>query len=224
MHSFHLPIQYCWLAFSLAFALTACNTNTPSTIKKQVKTSWTPSELDALNVHIIAGDYYELKIGVKGDELTGVYYDPTASKDNNCLFFFEGTIGTSNPVLVKCYNPTTTEAPINGQFKLLGDAMILQLDQLPKTTCTPEFTDKVGRSVVLDTQAEWSAIRMLQFAAKMYAKPNLEEAMSSVELSKGTVVAIKEKFKDWILVDVLTGDERQQGWIAMQSLYPLIEL
>lgn len=222
MHPFYsqfLP----WGLFCFAFCLAGCNTEPQYSTKPPTKTTWTQSELDAINVYVIAGDYYEMQIGIKGDELTGVYRDPTAPKDKNCLFFFEGRIGTQNPIQVICYDPTNTKAPIRGSFKFLGDAIIAQLDQLPQEVCTVEFTDKIGHSVVLDTKKEWSAIRMIQHATTFYSKPSLESSASEYQLLQGTVVAVQEKRNNWILVEMMEGDHRL-GWIPEHVLYPLVEM
>lgn len=179
------------------------------------------TDLDALNVYVMAGDYYEMKIGVKGNQLTGIYQHPDASNSSACRFFFEGTLGTQNPVRVKCYNPMDLQAPYNGTFKMLGDALIARLNRLPAEGCEPEFTDAVGRSVVMDMQHDWLEIRMVEQKTALY-----EDAMAGLTvgnpLTKGMVVAVKEKKGSWLLVDVLDG-KNEQGWIQDYVLYPLLE-
>ena len=110
-----------WVLLCATMLLIACNSNIDET---QSHLPFNRTELDKLNVYVIAGDYYEMKIGVKGDELTGVYLDPKSNDNNSCLFFFEGKIGVRNPVKVKCYNPTNADPVFNGDFKILGDVMI----------------------------------------------------------------------------------------------------
>jgi len=220
MHLVH-PL---WSLCGLIFCLSACGgtTEPPAFNENPIKTSWTQSELDKTNVYAIAGDYYEIQIGIKGKELTGVYRDPQATGNERCSFFFEGVIGTQNPIEVQCYNPTNTKAPFKGFFKILGDAIIIQLVELPSANCTKEFTDKVGRSVVLDTKKEWSAVRMVQHPTNLYEQPILESAKAEVALKRGVAVAVLEKQNTWLRVEILDGTETV-GWISEHGLYPLIE-
>jgi hypothetical protein len=225
MHSVHSQWSL-WSLFGLIFCLTACGEETPElpvVEENSIKTSWTQSELDKTDVYAIAGDYYEIQIGIKGKELTGVYRDPQAGDDTNCSFFFEGIIGTQNPIEVSCYNPTNTKAPFKGFFKILGDAMIIKLSKLPESDCNKEFTDKVGRSVVLDTKKEWSAIRMVQHATNLHENPILESPKSEVALKRGTAVAVLEQRNTWLRIEILDGSG-QEGWISEHGLYPLVEL
>lgn len=100
------PSHCVWLLLSVLF-LVACSENQPS----RVKTEWTKTELDALDIYAVAGDYYEINMGVKGNQITGIYRHP---QHTNCQFFFEGTLGTQNPIVIECYDPSTTNAPIRG--------------------------------------------------------------------------------------------------------------
>lgn len=213
-----------WGLCGLIFFLTACGgTPEPSAFgDNPIKTSWTQSELDQTDVYAIAGDYYEIQIGIKGKELTGIYRNPQATEGEGCTFFFEGIIGTKNPIEVQCYDPTNTKASFKGFFKILGDAMIIQLSKLPSDNCTKEFTDKVGRSVVLDSKKEWSAIRMVQHPTNVHAQPILESNKLEESLQRGVAVAVLERRNTWMRVEVLDGSETQ-GWISQHGLYPLIE-
>jgi hypothetical protein len=223
MHPFYFQWSF-WSLCGLFFCLTACGgAEEPLTFKDTpIKTSWTKSELDKMDVYAIAGDYYEVQIGIKGKELTGIYRDPQAVNDEGCTFFFEGVISAKNPIEVTCYNPTNTKASFKGFFKILGDAMIIQLSELPMNNCTGEFTDKIGRSVVLDTKKEWSAIRMIQHPTNLHEKPILESAKSEEALTRGTAVAVLEQRNTWLRVEILDGNETT-GWISQHGLYPLIE-
>lgn len=213
-----------WGLLCFVVSLTGCADPKPEvSTKPVVKTNWSKSELDEINVHIIAGDYYEIQIGVKGNELTGIYRDPVAKEGANCLFFFEGKIGTQNPVPVSCYSPLDSTIRFNGSFKMIGDAMIVRLDALPFDFCNTEFTDEIGHSVVLDTKKEWSAIRVVQYPTEIYAKPRMESAVLVESLGKGTVVAVVDKYKNWLLVDLLDGSGTQ-GWIAESALFQLTNL
>lgn len=218
------PAHYLWSLCGLLFCLSACGETVepPAFEENPIKTSWTQSELDKTDVYAIPGDYYEIQIGIKGKELTGVYRDPQATGDERCTFFFEGVIGTQNPIEVQCYNPTNTKAPFKGFFKILGDAIIIQLAALPSDNCTGEFTDKVGRSVVLDTKKEWSAIRMVQHPTNLHEQPILESVKSEEALKRGVAVAIMEKRNTWLRVEILDGNGTI-GWISEHGLYPLIE-
>jgi len=201
----------------------ACSSEVETTAQKPVvQTTFTQTELDQLNVYIIAGDYYEMKIGVKGNQLTGVYQLPNSEPNDPCLFFFEGKIGTQNPIKVSCYNPMNTDPIFTGSFKVLGDALIAKLNKLPNEGCEPQFTDEVGRSMVLDLSHEWSQVRVIQHATPLSSQPN-GETTADEQLVKGTVVAIKEKQGNWLLVDVLNQD-KQEGWIQDYVLYPLLDL
>lgn len=224
MHPFYFQWSF-WSLCGLFFCLTACGGGEePLTFKDTpIKTSWTKSELDKMDVYAIAGDYYEIQIGIKGKELTGIYRDPQAANDEGCTFFFEGVISAENPIEVTCYNPTNTKASFKGFFKILGDAMIIQLSELPTNNCTGEFTDNVGRSVVLDTKKEWSAIRMIQHLTNLHEQPILESAKSEEALKRGTAVAVLEQRNTWLRVEILDGNETT-GWISQHGLYPLIEL
>ena len=224
MHSSHYQWSL-WSLCALAFCLVACGgtPESPEVKSAPIKTSWTQSELDKTNVYAIAGDYYEVQIGIKGKELTGIYRDPQAKNGENCRFFFEGVIGTQNPIEVQCYNPTNTKASFKGFFKILGDAMIIQLSELPSDQCNGEFTDKVGRSVVLDSKKEWSAIRMVQHATNLHENPILESPKVETPLKRGVVVAVLEQQNTWLRVEILDGSETK-GWISEHGLYPLIEL
>ncbi len=210
-----LLLLFCWLL------LAACENETPVLEPPPFKTSWTKTELDALDVYAIAGDYYEAKIGVSGNQLTGIYRDPSASGDKACWFFFEGTIDTQNPIAVDCYDPTKTTRPLRGSFKILGDAIIMQLNEAPKGNCTAEFTDKVGRSIILDLQQEWSAIRIVQHPASLYDTPNLETSPQEMTLPRGTAIAIRERRKNWLLVEVLN-QPGKQAWLQEHALYALL--
>jgi hypothetical protein len=224
MHPFHSQWSL-WSLFGLFFCLTSCGgtTDQPVIEDTSIKTSWTQSELDKTDVYAIAGDYYEIQIGIKGKELTGIYRDPQATDDESCSFFFEGVIGTQNPIEVDCYNPTNTKASFKGYFKILGDAMIIQLAALPSNQCNSEFTDRVGRSVVLDSKKEWSAIRMIQHPTNLHKQPILESFKSEDPLKRGTAVAVLEKRNTWLRVEILDGNETR-GWVSEHGLYPLIEL
>lgn len=207
----------CWLCLS------ACGDEAPSLDPPVFKTSWTKTELDEVNVYAIAGDYYEAKIGVSGDQLTGVYRDPSVAEDKACWFFFEGTIGSENPIAVSCYDPRKTDRPVRGAFKILGDAIIMQLKEAPTGTsnCTHELTDDVGRSIVLDLQQQWSAVRIVQHQSNIYDQPNIETAPRAIQLSRGTAVAVCERRKNWLLVDVLS-QPGVKAWIQEHELYPLL--
>lgn len=212
-----------WSLCGLIFCLTACGgTPEPTFQDNPIKTSWTQSELDQTDVYAIAGDYYEIQIGIKGKELTGIYRNPQATEDENCTFFFEGLIGTKNPIEVQCYDPMNTKAPFKGFFKILGDAIIIQLSKLPSNICTKEFTDKVGRSVVLDSKKEWSAIRMVQHPTNVHAQPILESNKLEDALQRGVAVAVLEQRNTWMRVEILDGSETR-GWISQHGLYSLIE-
>lgn len=182
--------------------------------------TWTKTELDAMNVFVVAGDYYEVQLGIRGDQLTGYYQDPSDRSGKPCSFFFEGTIGTENPIEVLCYQPRLKEAPFKGTLKVLTDAMIIKLDQSPAANCTKEFTDEVGRSVVMDTKRLWSSIRMTQHATHLRNNPDIEAAqISDTPLAKGTAIAISKKQGSWAWVDVI--GTTTQGWIDLNTLYPL---
>lgn len=224
MHPFHSQ-WFLWSLCCTLFFMTACGGDSKVTEVKEnpIKTSWTKSELDKTDVYAIAGDYYEIQIGIKGKELTGIYRSTPSSNNPDCLFFFEGTIGTKNPIEVACYNPTNTEPPFKGFFKILGDAMIIQLAKLPSNQCNGEFTDKVGYSVVLDSKKEWSAIRMVQHTTSLHEKPVIESPKIEEALQRGTVLAVLEKRNTWLRVEILD-DSGKQGWISEHGLYPLVEL
>ncbi|MGH1336409.1 MAG: hypothetical protein ACRBFS_09805 [Aureispira sp.] len=205
----------CWLFLS------ACDNEAPSLKQPEFKTSWSKTELDEVSVYAIAGDYYEAKIGVSGNQITGVYRDPSTSSDKACWFFFEGTISSQNPILVNCYDPTNTKRPIRGEFKILGDIIIMQLKETPAGNCTEEFTDNVGRSIVLDLQQQWSAVRIVQHKASLYETPNVETTPRAELLPRGTAVAIRERRKNWLLVDILS-QPGQRAWLQEHELYALL--
>jgi hypothetical protein len=210
-----------FLLLFVGFLLTSCGEPTPSLEPPPLKTSWTKSELDEMNVYAIAGDYYETYLGVSGNKITGVYRDPSAAGSKACWFFFEGALGTQNPIEVTCYQPTTTGAPFKGNFKILGEAIIMKLKQAPQDNCSHEFTDGGGRSVVLDLQHEWSAVRIVQHRAKLYDVPKLESPPRAIELPRGTAVAVVKRQNSWLLVDVLS-QAGMQVWIQEHQLYPLL--
>lgn len=214
-----------WSLCALFLFLSACGgTAEPPIVEENpIKTSWTQSELDQTDVYAIAGDYYEIQIGIRGKELTGIYRNPQSKNEENCRFFFEGLIGTQNPIEVQCYDPTNTKASFKGFFKILGDAMIIQLSNLPSEQCDGEFTDKVGHSVVLDSKKEWSAIRMVQHPTDLHEQPILESAKSEEVLQRGTAVAVLEQRNTWLRIEILDGTETK-GWISQHGLYPLIEI
>ena len=160
-------------------------------------------------------------MGVKGNQLTGVYRHPDHPK---CWFFLEGVIGTQNPIPITCYDPTTTNPPITGQLKIIGDAIIAKLPRLPQQTCPAELTNDVGYSMVLDLQHNWSSIRVVQHPAPCYTQPNQNSPATVESLTKGTAVGILEKRNDWLYVDVLNGPAAPLSyWIQTYQLYPLIE-
>lgn len=212
-------MHYFKICFVIGFALclTACGSETPQT--PPLTHTYTKTELDAVNVYVIAGDYYEMKLGIRGNEITGVYRKPDA-KDDACFFFFEGKVGTKNPIQVKCYNPANTNPPFVGWFKILGDVMIARLDKNLGEGCEPELTDAVGRSMVLDSQKEWSEIRMIQAATPLFEDKESPTQIGE-GLPRGTIVAVKEKRGAWLWVDVLN-EAKEEGWIEEQVLYPLI--
>ncbi len=216
---------FLWVWCCLMGGFTSCGGKPEPPIVEEtpIKTSWTQSELDKMDVYAIAGDYYEIQIGIKGKELTGVYRDPKAKNVQDCLFFFEGIIGNKNPIEVQCYNPTNTKAAFKGYFKILGDAMIIQLASLPSAQCDTEFTDNVGHSVVLDSKKEWSAIRMVQHSTGLHEQPIVESPKLGEALQRGVAVGVLEQRNTWFRVEVLDGSG-SQGWISGHGLYPLIEL
>ena len=217
MNKFFAQLYKIWALIYVLMLLFGCNSK-----NDQVKHSYKRTELDKLNVYVIAGDYYEIKIGVKGDLLTGVYIDPKSNDKNSCLFFFEGKIGLRNPVKIKCYNPTKTDPVFNGDLKLLGDDMIARLKNPPTKNCDPEFTDEVGHSVVLDLQHNWLSIRMIQQETYLYE--NFDGGLTvGNALIKGTVVAVIEKYGSWLKVEV-QDKQNEFGWIQEFMLYPLLEL
>ena len=204
--------------FCAILLLTACTADSPpETIAAPAPSK---STANASNVYVIAGDYYEIKMGIKGDEITGVYRHPTAENDA-CLFFFEGRIGAGNPVQVKCYNPTNNNPPFDGSFKILGDAMIARLDKSLGEQCEPEFLDAVGHSLVLDERVNWTAIRMVKEPTPLYEDAG-EGLTTGKSLKKGAVVGVREQRDFWLFVDVQDGD-REQGWIPEYVLYPLLK-
>jgi hypothetical protein len=206
----------CFLSLFL-FACGSQESQTDFKSKPPLKT-----ELDSDNVYVISGDYYEMKMGVKGNELTGVYKDPSAKNKNACLFFFEGIIGNKNPVKVKCYNPVDDKPPFNGYFKILGDVMIVKLDKNPANKCESEFIDETGHSLVLDKQANWSAVRMIQQKTPLYE--DAEGGLTTGNLlTKGTIVAVLEKRNTWLRIEAQNG-YADEGWIQEYMLYPLLEL
>lgn len=224
MHPFYSQ-WFLWALCCGLFCITACGGEPESSQVKEnsIKTSWTKSELDKTDVYAIAGDYYEIQIGIKGKELTGVYRNTPSADNPDCLFFFEGIIGTQNPIEVVCYNPINTAPPFKGYFKILGDAMIIQLSKLPSDQCDGEFTDNVGHSVVLDSKKEWSAIRMVQHSSNLHENPVLESPKIEEALKRGTALAVLEKRNTWLRIEILDGSETQ-GWISEHGLYPLVEL
>jgi hypothetical protein len=224
MHPFNSQWSL-WSLCGLIFCLTACGgtPEPPAVEDTPIKTSWTQSELDKTDVYAIAGDYYEIQIGIKGKELTGIYRNPQATDKETCSFFFEGIIGTQNPIEVACYNPTNTKASFKGYFKILGDAMIIKLSALPAAQCNGEFTNKVGRSVVLDSKKKWSAIRMIQHPTNLHEQPILESVKQEEALKRGTAVAVLEQRNTWLRVEILD-DSGTTGWISEHGLYPLMEL
>lgn len=206
-----------------AICIVACASDvTPTTPEPAVQTTFTKKELDKLNVYIIAGDYYEMKIGVKGNQLTGVYQLPNSKPNDPCVFFFQGKIGTQNPIEVTCYNPKYPKQTFTGTFKVLGDALIAKLSQLPEEGCEPQFIDEIGRSMVLDLSHEWSEIRIIQHGTTLWDQPS-ETISVSEQLNGGSVVAIKEKKGNWFKVEVLNGT-KEEGWIQDYVLYPLLDL
>lgn len=186
----------------------------------KIKTSWTKTELDQLNVYTIPGDYYEMSMGVKGNKLTGLYRHP---KNPNCQFFFEGSIGTQNPIVVSCYDPTTSNPPIQGTFEIIGDAIIAQLPRLPHQDCPTEFSGDVGYSMILDVKHNWSAIRMVQHPAKLYRHPSTDAIQMETVLQKGDAVAVVNQQKLWLEVILLNGNPTERFWIERHQLYPLLE-
>lgn len=212
MRQFNLPIAQ-WGLFCLFLTFSACGGEAPETPPIQ---TYTKTNLDSVNVYVIAGDYYEMQLGIRGNEITGVYRKPDA-EDDACLFLFEGKIGTQNPIEVKCYNPQNNISPFIGWFKIMGDVMIARLNTAPNESCEPEFTDAVGHSLVLDSQKEWTAIRMVQAATPLYED---KESLTKIgeELPKGTIVAVKEKRGTWLWVDVLD-ENKEEGWIEEQAVY-----
>lgn len=201
--------------------LSACDDPTPQLDPPPFKTSWTKTELDQVNVYAIAGDYHEAQIGVSGDQLTGVYRDPTLSKNKACWFFFEGKLTSQNPIIVNCYNPTDNKPAIKGEFKILGEVVFMKLLKNPATNCNHELTDDVGRTVVLDLQHQWSAVRVTQHEANIFEVPDAKTTPLEKLLPKGTAVAVCERRKNWLLVEVLS-NLGQKVWIQEHQLYPLL--
>lgn len=198
------------------FFLVACSDNKPS----RIKTEWTKTELDAMDIYAVAGDYHEMNMGVKGNQITGIYRPPSQP---DCWFFFEGTLSTQNPVTVECYTPNTTQPPIQGSFKIVGDAIIAQLPRLPHQNCPSELTDDIGYSMVLDLQHNWSAVRVVEHPAPLYPRPDLETEPMKVPLPSGTAVGILEKKGAWLRVDALqTTTSFPSLWIQEYQLYPLL--
>lgn len=209
------PSPRVWLFLSVLF-LVACSDQQAS----HVKTEWTKTELDALNIYAVAGDYYEINMGVKGNQITGIYRPPAQP---NCWFFFEGTLGTENPIAIECYDPSTTHPPIQGTLKIVGDAIIAQLPRLPHQDCPNELTDDIGYSMVLDLQHSWSTIRVVEHPALLYAAPDLETEPMKVPIPAGTAVGILEKRGTWLRVEALqTTTSFPSLWIQEHQLYPLL--
>ncbi len=215
-----LSIFRFFFLFFLSVILFACDSHDSRTDFKSKRPL--KSELDSVNVYVISGDYYEIKMGVKGNELTGIYQNPSAKNKKSCMFFFEGIIGNKNPVKVKCYNPVDDKPPFNGYFKILGDVMIVKLDKIPANKCESEFIDETGHSLVLDKQANWSAVRMIQQETPLYE--DAEGGLTTGNtLMKGTIVAVLEKRNSWLRVEV-QNDDADEGWIQEYMLFPLLEL
>lgn len=209
------------LSYLLLIIITACSSSPENKVIDPTTLNTKP-DLSKVSVYVLAGDYYEMQIGVRGDKLTGVYQNPLAKDENEaCFFFFEGKIGTQNPVEVNCYNPTTSSAPFTGAFKILGEAMIAKLNNAPTNGCNPEFTDDIGHSLVLDKQEEWAEIRIVAQPAELFDDAGSALVIGS-PLTKGSIVGIREKRGSWLWVDVLK-NEREQGWIEEHVLYPLMD-
>ena len=169
-------------------------------------------------LNVYPGDYTEIKIGVKGNHISGVFFDE--SKANRCILLFEGILGTDNPIPIIAHNPSSKSATIKGTFLLSGQAMIVQLNKTLSKSCNQEFVDGVGLAAVLTDQADWSAIRMLAHSTALYEDFGGGIA-TDTQLSEGTVLAVLEKRKSWYRVQV-QNEQKDLGWIQEYSLYPLL--
>lgn len=199
------------------FFLTACSNDLPQTPP-------TNKEEPIAKVYVIPGDYYSMLLGLDGDKLTGVYRDK-AEGENPCFFFFEGTVGTTNPLKMTCYNPLTTLAPTKGNFKIMGSDMLVKINQSIAPTCNPEFADNTGHALLLDLQhKDWLAIRIIEKNGSSIYQTNNRESELGDKLSKGTIVAVKEYRKDWLRVAIPNGNYKKDGWIHQSILFPLVEL
>lgn len=216
-----LTTTFRWLVLSLFLIITACSSSTENKIIDPTTLNAKP-DFDKVNIYVLAGDYYEMQIGVRGNKLTGVYKNPMAKdKDESCFFFFEGQIGTKNPVEVTCYDPMTSSAPFFGSFKILGEAIIAKLRDIPSSSCNPEFTDEIGHSLVLDKKSKWSEIRVVAQAAELVDDPKSAFPIGS-PLIPGSIIGIRERKGSWLWVDVIN-KEYEQGWIEDYILYPLMD-
>jgi len=209
------------LGLILLVALVGCQ-DTSSNTEEEI-TAQPNSEKEELetNVYVIPGDYYEMFLGKNEDRITGVFFTKEGN-ENECFFFFEGKIGSSNPVKVECYNPLSTDPPINGKFKILGKELFLKLHQKPMKTCISQLADEVGYPLILDLEHKWKAIRVIERET-----PVFEDSMEGLEVGnripKGTVVAVKEFQGDWLRVDV-PEYKYKNGWIKKDFLFPLLEI
>jgi hypothetical protein len=178
------------------------------------------STLDFPQVFVFPGDYVEMKIGIKGNHISGVFFDEMNPNSAVCMLLFEGIIGTQNPIPIVAYHPSNPQKSIEGTFLVSGDAMLVKLNKTFDQSCNQEFVDGVGLAAVLFQEADWSAIRMIAYSTPLYEDygGGLSDDM---QLKNGEVVAILEKRNSWYRVEV-QNDQKDLGWIEEYSLYPLL--
>lgn len=214
-----------FLLFQLLFAYCilfqfACDTEQSANHQESNKQTGPRPAADESPVFIYPGDYYKMKIGVKGNHLSAVFFDENAKNPEACQLLFEGLVGNDNPIKVTAYNPQFPAISVPGTFLISGNAIIVQLENNPKDNCTQEFTDGVGVAAVLADEANWSAVRMVEHQTDLYE--DFGGGISQpVTLTKGTVVAILEKRQNWYRIQV-QNSTKDLGWVEEYMLYPQI--
>ncbi len=218
-------LKYNGLFLFCSLFFLACADTTPTDTNEE-ETEIITEEINEIipMVYVIAGDYYDILLGLEEQKMTGVYLDRMGG-ENACFFYFEGTVSENNPVKVNCYNPMKADRPIGGEFKIMGKEMLVKLTKKPMASCLSELTDEIGHPLLLDLQKKWLAIRIIETEATVYKDPVKGAVTAKNKLPKGTVVAVKEYHQNWVRVELPTLKEyKEEVWIAASVLYPLLDL
>ena len=175
------------------------------------------TSMDTTSLFLIPGDYYDLKLALRGNKISAFYQDKNEAV--SCGFMIEGELKNQNPVQLQCYEIGANKDACAGFLKIAGDALILRLDRRLKASCKAEFYDQVGKPFLLDRQTQWTEIRSVA-----HETPIFDDYGGGLEttqiLEKKDVVAVLRRKDAWVYIQNLK-DESIEGWIQEYYLNPL---